>query len=568
MSCEKRAGGKGGALAYTTRMSPPTRGVAVAVASGTLDLETEEGRSFLQERLSFFCAVGFLVQTGFFVLGRAALVAVAPHLVFGALSAGKILAVLAELSSQLLYLAVWLGLRRRRRSSGVLQGTDVALPVATCGLGALPLASPGPGATAAFAALLIVLTVLMARSVIVPSTPRKTLLVGAASVLPLLVWTRGLEFPVVLFEERVRVPFVVPGLLWSLCAVSLSTLTSGVIFGLRRRVREALQLGQYTLEEKLGEGGMGVVYRARHAMLRRPTAVKLLPPERAGARDLQRFEREVQATALLSHPNTVAIYDYGRTPDGIFYYAMEYLEGLDLEALVERFGPQAPGRVVHLLSQVAGALGEAHAASLIHRDVKPGNVILCQRGGAPDVAKVVDFGLVRELAGVGEGTASAVDVVRGTPLYLSPEAITRPEAVDGRSDLYAVGALGYFLLTGRHVFEGATVVEVCSHHLHSRPEPPSSRLGLPLPSDVEAVVLSCLEKAPERRPQSAAELVERLEACALSSPWTERDARAWWRAHGERVRELRAAARRGDGSPRPTIAVSLEDRLASAGRRR
>jgi serine/threonine-protein kinase len=546
-------------------MSQPTRGVAGAVASGTVDLATEEGRGFLQDRLSFFCAVGFLVQTGFFVLGRVALAAVAPHLVFGELSLGRVLGAVGELSSQFLYLAAWLHLRRGRRPLALVRGIDVFLPVATCVLGALPLASPATGATAAFAALLIVLTVLMARSVIVPSTPRRTARVGVASVVPLLFWTRALEFPVVLFDERVLIPFLVPGLLWSLCAVALSTLASAVIFGLRRRVRHAQQLGQYTLEEKLGEGGMGAVYRARHAMLRRPTAVKLLPPERAAGHDVQRFEREVQATSLLSHPNTVAIYDYGRTPDGIFYYAMEYLEGIDLEALVAGFGPQPPGRVAHLLAQVAGALGEAHAGGLVHRDVKPGNVILCQRGGAPDVAKVVDFGLVRDLAGIGPGTESALDVVRGTPLYLSPEAITRPDAIDGRSDLYAVGALAYFLLTGRHVFEGATVVEVCAHHLHTRPEPPSARVGRPLPPGLEAVVMACLEKEPERRPQSAADLVERLEACAADSPWTDRDAREWWRENGGRVREMRTAVRRRDSSPRPTIAVSLEERLAGAG---
>ena len=196
--------------------------------------------------------------------------------------------------------------------------------------------------------------------------------------------------------------------------------------------------------------------------------------------------------------------------------------------------------------------------------MKPGNVILCQRGGAPDVAKVVDFGLVRDLAGAGPGTESALDVVKGTPLYLSPEAITRPDRVDARSDLYAVGALAYFLLTGRHPFEGATVVEVCAHHLHTLPEPPSAKLGRPLPADVEALVLACLEKTPERRPQTAADLVERLEACAADSPWSERDARDWWKTNEERVREARARNRRGESSPLPTIVVSLEERLGRA----
>jgi len=363
--------------------------------------------------------------------------------------------------------------------------------------------------------------------------------------------------------------FLVPATLWSLCGIALSTVASSVIYGLRRRVSEARRLGQYTLEQKLGEGGMGVVYRARHAMLRRPTAVKLLRPEHAGSHELQRFEREVQATAQLSHPNTVAIFDYGRTPDGLFYYAMEYLDGIDLEALVQAFGPQPPGRVVHIMRQVAGALREAHAVQLIHRDVKPGNVILCSRGGAPDVAKVVDFGLVRDLAASRRVTESALDLVTGTPLYLSPEAITSPGAVDARSDLYALGAVAWFLLAGQNAFPGATVVEVCAHHLHTPPEPPSRRLGRPLPEDLEEVVLSLLEKSPERRPQSAAALVERLEACACGVEWGQREARAWWQVNGERVRELRERPKAPPASsPAPTLQVGLEEHLLAVERSR
>jgi hypothetical protein len=547
-------------------MSPATSAGARSLASGAVDLDTEEGRTFLQDRLAFFAAVGFLFQTGFFVLGRAALWVVAPDVVLATLSAGKGLLLLGDVAALLLYLVAWLLLRGGRRRRVALEAADAFLPLATCTLAVAPLAGARSAAGAAFAVLLIIVTVLMGRAVIVPSSPQRTLRVGIVSALPLLLFTRGLDIPLPLLETPRLIPFLVPGALWTLGTVALSTLTSEVIFGLRRRVREAQQLGQYTLEEKLGEGGMGAVYRARHAMLRRPTAVKLLRTARSGGHDVERFEREVQATALLSHPNTVAVYDYGRTPDGVFYYAMEYLEGINLEALVSSFGPQPPGRVVHVLAQVVGALGEAHGAGLVHRDVKPGNVILCQRGGAPDVAKVVDFGLVRDLAGGGTVTASALDVVKGTPLYLSPEAITRPDRVDGRSDLYAAGALAYFLLAGRHPFEGATVVEVCSHHLHTLPEPPSVKLGRPLPADLEAVVLACLEKSPERRPQTAAALVEQLESCSTQSPWTERDAREWWQSNGDRVREMRAAGLHGEASPRPTIAVSLADRLVGAGK--
>ena len=210
-------------------------------------------------------------------------------------------------------------------------------------------------------------------------------------------------------------------------------------------------------------------------MLRRPTAIKLLPPERAGEDNLARFEREVQLTAQLTHPNTVAIYDYGRTPDGVFYYAMEYLDGINLEELVRAARPAA-GRAASSASstQVCGALAEAHGRGLIHRDIKPANIILYERGGEPDVAKVVDFGLVKRADGrrARRDVTSAI-VLTGTPLYMSPEAITTPDAVDARSDLYALGAVGYFLLTGKPVFEAASMAEAFGHHLHTVPMPPS-----------------------------------------------------------------------------------------------
>jgi serine/threonine-protein kinase len=307
-----------------------------------------------------------------------------------------------------------------------------------------------------------------------------------------------------------------------------------VIFGLRQKVREARHPGQYTLEDKLGEGGMGVVYRARHAMLRRPTAVKLLPFEKAGEHGLQRFEREVQLTSQLSHPNTVAIYDYGRTPDRIFYYAMEYLEGITLERLVDEHGPQPPARVAHVLRQITGSLGEAHGVGLIHRDVKPANVILCERGGVLDVAKVVDFGLVRDLEAPQGATLTGLNTITGTPLYLAPEAITDPPSVDARSDLYAVGAVAYFMLTGRNVFEGATLIEVCSHHLHTAPVPPSQRVGHALPPKLEALVMACLEKDPRRRPQSAQQVADSLLACDDLGSWADADARKWWAAYRAR----------------------------------
>jgi serine/threonine-protein kinase len=360
---------------------------------------------------------------------------------------------------------------------------------------------------------------LYARSIFIPSSALRTLVLSGLASAPLAVYSLATETPRLSIWK----------LMWLAAAVAIATGGSAVIYGLRREVRHARQLGQYTLAEQLGEGGMGVVYRARHAMLRRPTAVKLLKPERVGEADLLRFEREVQLTAGLSHPNTVSIYDFGRTPDGVFYYAMEYLEGVNLDQLVREDGPQPEGRVVHILGQVLGALAEAHAVGLIHRDVKPSNVILCQRGGLPDVAKVVDFGLVKELGTPGDVTRD--EALVGTPLYLAPEAI-RSADVDSRADLYSVGAVAYFLLTGEHVFDGATVVEICSHHLHTPPEPPSRRRGQPLTEDLEAWVLGCLQKDASRRPRSAAAAAEALARCHTDGDWGVEKAREWWAGRG------------------------------------
>jgi serine/threonine-protein kinase len=306
-----------------------------------------------------------------------------------------------------------------------------------------------------------------------------------------------------------------------------------VIYGLRQEVRESRRLGQYTLEEKIGEGGMGIVYRARHAMLRRPTAIKLLPPEKAGDENILRFEREVQLTAGLSHPNTVAIFDYGRTADGIFYYAMEYLDGINLEQLVKLEGPLPPARVVHILRQVGGSLAEAHEVGLVHRDVKPANIILCERGGMADVAKVVDFGLVKRFHADQTDATTALtreSTIVGTPLYIAPECFSGDGHVDARSDLYALGAVAYMLLTGTPVFSAGTVVEICAHHLHTPPVPPSERLGACVPPDLERLVLRCLAKAPADRPQSARALLQELEGAAIGG-WTGADAANWWVQH-------------------------------------
>ncbi len=324
-------------------------------------------------------------------------------------------------------------------------------------------------------------------------------------------------------------------LLSALAALALGALQT--IRQLQERVQEALKLGQYTLVEKIGEGGMGSVYKARHAMLRRPTAVKLLPPSKSNRALLERFEREVQLTSQLTHPNTIAIYDYGRTPDGIFYYVMEYVDGISLDRLVETYGPLEASRTVALLRQVCASLAEAHDVGLIHRDIKPANLMLCIRGGVYDFVKVLDFGLVKEL-GDGASEASRPDVIMGTPLYMAPEAISAPQSIGPRSDLYALGGVAYFLLTGAPVFEDDNVIELVGHHLRSEPLPPSRKTEVPIPDRLEALILACLAKDPAQRPASARALLEALDS-SIAPAWTQERARDWWSIH-EPARYARA----------------------------
>jgi serine/threonine protein kinase len=302
----------------------------------------------------------------------------------------------------------------------------------------------------------------------------------------------------------------------------------------RKRVDEVelrlRQLGQYTLEERIGEGGMGVVYRARHALLRRDTAVKLLLPDHADPESIRRFEREVCLTCRLTHPNTIQVYDYGRTPDGIFYYAMEFLSGVNLHELVRRHGPLPEARAIHILGHICDALSEAHGLGLVHRDIKPANVFLCHRGGIPDFVKVLDFGLVREVhrPEVGDPHATTGATITGTPSFMPPEALRDPLASDPRSDLYSVGALGYFLLTGKRVFDADNLLELYDLHLTRQPIPPSQRTSNPVSPELERVLLACLSKDPDQRPQSAAELRASLDATPHAREWTLESRTNWW----------------------------------------
>jgi serine/threonine-protein kinase len=373
---------------------------------------------------------------------------------------------------------------------------------------------------------------LVIRAALVPSSPRRTMLYTAVfSAAQIVVSTLLVPSPnggfVVRASDSRAYPWMPAGfvMMWAFILFT-STLLSRVIYGLRKEVREARQLGQYVLEQKIGEGGMGQVYRARHGMMRRPSALKLLRPDLAHAGSVERFEREVQLTARLTHPNTITIFDYGRTDDGVFYYAMELLDGANLQRIVDVTGPQPAGRVVRILSMACGALSEAHAIGLIHRDIKPANIILCSQGGEHDVVKLLDFGLVKELKVDEDVKLTKTTTLTGSPQYMAPEAIRAADSVDARTDIYSLGAVAYFLLAGSELFNGKSIVEVCSQHLHQQPAALATR-GVEVPADIEAVVLACLEKDPDRRPQSAVELRRRLEACVVE-PWNGERAQEWW----------------------------------------
>jgi serine/threonine-protein kinase len=452
-------------------------------------------------------------------------------------------------------LAVWLLCRGRTLRRERLELIDAALTIGCSALYALLGASAIGSLSAVFSVVLSMTYTLVGRSIIVPSSFVRSLWIGGASAAPSIVYLANQRVASALGQSpeggRILALF---GALWCIVAVFTSAMNSRQLYGLRARIREIHKLGQYTLEEKIGEGGMGAVYRAKHALLRRPAAIKLLLKERSSARDHARFEREVQLTSHLAHPNTVSIFDYGHTADGVFYYVMEYLDGCDLSRLVEADGPVAPARAIHILKQVCGALGEAHALGLVHRDIKPANIVLTERVDEPDVVKVVDFGLARTLERNDADTRAGA--LLGTPLYLAPEAIKAPDSVDGRSDLYALGAVAYYMLSGRNVFDGNTTVEVLGRHLLEAPVSPSKHLATPLPGDLEALVLACLAKDPAARPATASALLTALLACRDAGRYDRSAAIAWWRERGGalRGRNISAAV-----SP-TTMTVALDGR--------
>jgi serine/threonine-protein kinase len=376
-------------------------------------------------------------------------------------------------------------------------------------------------------------------TIVVPSSPRRSVLaaLAASSSVAVMAAVSIATYPPPLLPNTTQFffIFVFPYVL----VVVMAYVGARVLFALGNEVRKARELGSYHLLERLGQGGMGEVWRARHRLLARPAAIKLIRPLAApsivGSDAARRFEREAQAIASLRSPHTVNLFDFGIADDGTFYYVMELLEGLDAERIVNKFGPMPPGRVIHLIRQACHSLSEAESISLVHRDIKPANIVLCRYGEDYDFVKVLDFGIVKAIRGSGtaEGaptlTALTVEhVVQGTPAFIAPEQVLGGLPVDNRADIYGTGCLTYWLLTGQLVFTGDTPMQLLVQHAQAMPEPPSARTEMPIPKELDAIVLACLAKDPSERPQTARELARRLDAVPVSGEWTPELARAWW----------------------------------------
>jgi eukaryotic-like serine/threonine-protein kinase len=393
---------------------------------------------------------------------------------------------------------------------------------------------------------------------VIPAAPRRTLAAAliAASTGPIITALS----PMVNGSPEWLTPGAAANLIANIfypafIAAGLAHWTAVLVFKLSREASQARRMGSYQLVDRIGAGGMGEVWKAKHRLLVRPAAIKLIRPESLGRSEverrtaLKRFEREAQATALLRSPHTVELYDFGVTDDGTFYYVMEMLDGLDLKRLVERYGPVPAERAVHILRQACHSLDDAHTAGMVHRDIKPANVFACRRGRDYDFVKVLDFGLVAahaESDEISRTQLTADGVVSGTPAFMAPEMASGERATDPRADIYALGCVGYWLLTGKVVFEGPSPMAVLLKHMNDLPRPPSTRTELPVPPDLERVILACLAKDPDARPASAEALARALERCAGAGGWTNENAAAWWRRH-----QPQTVATREDAAHRP-----------------
>jgi len=532
---------------YDAAVSTGLETTAEALPNVGAGLDTHAGPTFVQDRLRLLGKTVFLLSFGFYVALNGLYIASGvppwPLLTMQ-------INVMHLLASSVMGV-VWVVMRRRPWPMRTLGAIDAA-SIILAGL-ALAMMAAMPDPDPLMAGIMALTVTLLARAVLIPSTAKRTLVLSVLSAVPLqitaLAFHTGRVDPQAPTADFLRIVPSVSTFLWLLIAVTLSTVASRTIYGLRRQVKEATEIGQYTLVDKIGSGGMGEVWRARHRMLIRPAAVKLVRPNTIGPAErellLRRFEREAHATAGLKSPHTVQLYDFGVSDDGTLYYVMELLDGMDLDTMVDRFGPMPAERAIHLLHQVAASLDDAHQNGLVHRDIKPANIVVSRFGAAWDFVKVLDFGLVK-LEGTRASDASirltADGSASGTPAFMAPEVALGEQATDHRVDIYSLGCVAYWLATGKLLFDGPSAVKVMLAHAHTPPPPPSSRTDLPIPPELEALILECLEKEPAKRPASAEALQARLQAIPIATPWTRERAERWWSVHAPDIASVRPIA--------------------------
>jgi eukaryotic-like serine/threonine-protein kinase len=503
-------------------------------------LDTSSGLDFVRKRLALQGKTLFLVSFGFylFLLANMVLVGGAP---FVAVVRGPV--ALGHLCASWTMGLLWLLASRARLSRRSLGALDaISIVVGGGFLSLMTLQDEGQ----ILQTLLALMVTVMVRAILVPSRPSRTMVLSALAFVPTVIVCIARHHPTQLLPGFTpgfqKLHMTLNTVLWSVLGTTLATIVSRVIYGLRQQVAEANELGQYILEEPIGGGGMGEVWRARHRLLIRPAAIKLIRPQAlpsmAGDSELlmRRFEREARATAALKSPHTVQLYDFGATEDGRLYYVMELLDGLDLDTLVRQYGPLPAERVIHILRQVCSSLQDAHGNGLVHRDIKPANVVVSRAGTTFDFVKVLDFGLVKlDTARRAEDDAvaklSTEGSTSGTPAFMAPEVVLGDAVTDHRVDLYALGCVAYWLLTGKMVFEGENAIQVMVHHAHTPPPRPSLRVEWPIPAPLEDLLMECLEKDPTRRPPSAEVVSTRLNAVPLTSAWTAERAEHWWATH-------------------------------------
>jgi eukaryotic-like serine/threonine-protein kinase len=538
MSASRAAGRPGRIIAPMPPPGEVPRSSTGSRREAAAGLDTSEGRTFVRDRLALLGKMAFLLSGGFYLamlilIPGLGIASVRTHV----LDRGNLFHLFGTLSMGLL----WLIAPRRHWQLRTLGMLDAGALLVTlwCWAGMINFAFD-----TAFVVLLAGIITVMARAVIVPSSGGRTFwlsLAALAPITPAAILLPG--HPPVPMEDRAALIRGVNATLWILIGVITASVASRVIYGLRRRVQEVVELGQYTLEEELGTGGMGQVWRARHRLLIRPAAIKLIRPQAFGSGSgdpnllRRRFEREALATAALRSPHTVQLYDFGVAEDGTLYYVMELLDGFNLQQLVRRFGPLPAERVVHILHQACFSLAEAHHNGLIHRDIKHSNIFVSRVGMEYDFVKVLDFGLVKleHPREAHDASLTAAGATTGTPAFMAPEVVLGERPTDHRVDIYSLGCVAYWLLTGSLVFEGGSGMRVMFDHARTPPVPPSTRVELPIPPDLERLVLDCLEKDPAHRPASAYELVNRLERCALLEKWGPERASRWWNAHAPNV---------------------------------